>query len=85
MRNKFLLKRVSFATNKKVKRNAELFDAGLHTLHLDKKEGEQDMEFATRFLVEFLKGCKNRGGKKYKKYYLTVETGDDYCSVWAIK
>lgn len=80
-----LLKRVSFITNKKVKRNAHLFDCGLHTLHLQKRPCESDVMFVERFMVDFFNGLKNRGGNKYKKFYLTVEDGDDYSTIWGIK
>ena len=81
---KNLPSRVSFSNNRK-KRNLWLFDAGLHTLHMEMKKGEQDMEFVERFLVEFFKGCRNRGGKKYRHFFMDHRKSDDYITVWGVK
>ena len=80
-----LLKRATFSSNKKLRRNAEVFDAGLHTLHLKQEKNESDVEFVERFLVKYFNGCKNRGGDKYKKFFLTIEDKDDYSTVWGIR
>lgn len=76
--------KISFANNSK-KRNVWLFDAGLHTQNMKMKEGEMDMEFVQRFLVEFFKGCRNRGGKKYKYFFMDHEPGDNYITVRGVK
>lgn len=82
---KNLLKRVSFYHADKVKRNSFPFDCGLHTLGMQKGDNESDVEFVERFLVKYFNGCKNRGGKEYRKFYLTVEEGDNYSTVWGVK
>ena len=76
--------KISFRNNAK-SRNVWLFDAGLHTLHLKMKDGEADMEFVERFLIQFLDGCRSRGGKKYKYFFLDHESGDNYISVRGVK
>jgi hypothetical protein len=71
-------------SNKRRNRNMWLFDAGLHTQHLKMNNGEMDVEFVNRFLIQYFNGCKNRGGKKYKDFFMWL--GDNnYISVWGIK
>lgn len=75
---------VSFKKNKK-KRNIFVFDAGLHTLRLERKEGEQDMEFATRYLLGYLKGCRERGGSKYKAFLIESNSENSRLVTWGVK
>lgn len=74
---------VSFSDRRK--RNVWLFDAGLHTLKMEPKTGEWDAQFVKRFLLKFFKGCRNRGGKKYRDYMMMHRPGDDYISIFGIK
>ena len=82
------IKRVSFYYNTKVKRNTTVFDAGLHTLHLKMKDGENDVDFVTRYLTEYFDGCKSRGGDKYRQFLITP--GREYLgrktlTTWGVK
>jgi hypothetical protein len=73
-------------TNARKKRNMCGFDIGLHTLHMKMKPGEWDHEFVQRFLIEYINGCKQRGGEKYKDFVLHHRKKDDnYITVWGIK
>lgn len=76
--------RVLFSNNEK-KRNIWLFDAGLHTLHMEMRDGEQDMEFVERYLKSFFKGCKDRGGDKYRYFFIDYNERGDYVDVWGVK
>lgn len=62
-----------------------LFDAGLHTLHLKQKHKELDVEFVERFLMQYFKGCRNRGENKYKDFVMTHGKGENYMTVWGVK
>lgn len=84
---KDLLKRVSFFGNTKVKRNTLVFDSGLHTLHLEKDKNESDVEFVTRFLLEYLDGCCSRSGN-HRKFIITSEKdsgGKKGLVTWGVK
>lgn len=70
--------KVSFSDKKK--RNVYLFDAGLHTQHLKIKKGEQDFEFVTRYLIEYLSGCRNRSPGSVG-FFLFHSKGDDFISI----
>lgn len=61
-------------------RNVLLFDAGLHTLGLRKSKDEKDNEFVTRFLIQFLEGCKERDPDA-KGFFICHQEGAAYLSV----
>lgn len=64
-------------------RNCLLFDAGLHTLSLRKGKNESDNEFVTRFLIQFLEGCKERDPDA-KGFFICLQDGANYLSVGKI-
>lgn len=72
--------KVSFSDKKK--RNVYLFDAGLHTQHLKIKEGEKDFEFVTRYLIQYLRGCRERSRDSVGFFLFYREgSGDGHISI----
>lgn len=76
--------KISYTNNRK-KRNMWLFDAGLHTLNMKRKKKEWDMDFVERFLIKYFEGCRNRGGKKYKDFFMWHKPGRNYIDVLGVK
>ena len=70
--------KVSFSDKKK--RNVYLFEAGLHTQHLKIKDGEKDFEFVTRYLIQYLSGCRERSPDSVG-FFLFHSDGDDHVSI----
>jgi hypothetical protein len=62
-----------------------VFDAGLHTQHLKMEDGETDVDFVERFMINYFDGCRNRGGKKYRDFIITHKHGNDYITSWGVK